>query len=246
MKIGSITTGIVSDGLVLNMDAANRASYPTQKTLATAESGSCYNTLDLTQSGSFISDPQFLTQPISASSWVFDGVDDYIDCGSFTPLDSGSGATISAWFKSSTYSSLGRLVNVEKHIEIFQGSSGASNTQGRFTYVLMGAHGNSFKTLGGTEATGVGNLVDGDWHHLCFVFSGANLTATIYEDGVAVLTGDTNRGNLNSATDKLYIGADPAGANPITGNIANTQLYNRALSANEVLHNYNALKGRFS
>ena len=29
------------------------------------------------------------------------------------------------------------------------------------------------------------------------------------------------------------------------GIIANSQIYNRALSANEVLHNYNALKGRF-
>ena len=27
MKFGSITTGIVSDGLIFNMDAANRASY---------------------------------------------------------------------------------------------------------------------------------------------------------------------------------------------------------------------------
>ena len=245
-RVGSITTDIIADGLVLNMDAANRASYPVQRTLAISESGSCYNTLDLTQSGSFISDPEFVTQPVSASSWVFDGIDDYIDCGLFTPLDSGSAVTISAWFKSSTYSNLGRLVNVEKHIEIFQGSSGASNTKGRFTYVLMGAHGNSFKTLGGTEATGVGDSVDGNWHHLCFVFSGATLTATAYEDGVAVVTGATTKGNLNSATDKLYIGADPAGANPIAGNIANVHIYPRALSANEVLHNYNALKGRFS
>ena len=29
------------------------------------------------------------------------------------------------------------------------------------------------------------------------------------------------------------------------GKISNTQVYNRALSATEVLHNYNALKGRF-
>mgnify|MGYP003660837533 FL=1 len=246
IRRGSISTPIIADGLVLNMDAANRASYPAQRTFTTAESGSCYNTLDLTQSGSFISDPEFVTQPVSASSWVFDGVDDYIDCGSFTPLDSGSAVTISAWFKSSTYSNFGRLVNVEKHIEIFQGSSGASNTKGRFTYVLMGAHGNSFKTLGGTEATGVGDSVDGNWHHLCFVFSGATLTATAYEDGVAVVTGATTKGNLNSATDKLYIGADPAGANPIAGNIANVHIYPRALSANEVLHNYNALKGRFA
>ena len=33
---------------------------------------------------------------------------------------------------------------------------------------------------------------------------------------------------------------------PYNGNIANVHIYPRALSANEVLHNYNALKGRFS
>ena len=66
------------------------------------------------------------------------------------------------------------------------------------------------------------------------------------ENAIAVVTGATTKGNLNSATDKLYIGADPAGANPIAGNIANVHIYPRALSANEVLHNYNALKGRFS
>jgi hypothetical protein len=247
MKFGSITTDIIADGLVFNIDAANRASYPAQRTFAIAESGSCYNTIDLSQSGSFISDPQFVTQPISASSWVFDGVDDYIDCGLFTPIDSGSAVTISAWFKSpsGSYSNYGRLVNVEKHVEIYQSAVGAPNTKGRFYYKLMGQYGNSFSTLGGTLASGVGDLCDGNWHHLCFVFKGATLNATAYEDGVAVVTGATSKGNLNSATDKLYIGADPAGANPITGNIANVHIYPRALSANEVLHNYNALKSRF-
>ena len=245
IRRGSISTPIIADGLVLNMDAANRASYPVQRTLAIAESGSCYNTLDLSQSGSFISDPQFVTQPVSASSWVFDGIDDYINCGLFTPLDSGSAVTISAWFKSSTYSNFGRLVNVEKHVEIFQGSTGASNTKGRFTYVLMGAYGNSFKTLGGTSASGVGDSCDGNWHHLCFVWESAINTATAYEDGVAVVTGATTKAALYDTTQIMYIGADPAGANPITGNIANIHIYPRALSANEVLHNYNALKGRF-
>ena len=31
----------------------------------------------------------------------------------------------------------------------------------------------------------------------------------------------------------------------MNGEISNVMGYNRALSANEVLHNYNALKGRF-
>jgi hypothetical protein len=67
----------------------------------------------------------------------------------------------------------------------------------------------------------------------------------VYEDGVAVITDTSTTGTLNSASDIFYIGADPSGANPITGNIANVHIYNRALSLNEILHNYNALKSRF-
>ncbi len=247
IRRGSISTPIIADGLVFNVDAANRASYPAQRTFAIAESGSCYNTLDLSQSGSFISDPTFITQPISASCWGFDGIDDYIDCGLFTPLDSGSAVTISAWFKSpsGSYSNYGRLVNVDKHVEIYQSLVGASNTKGRFYYKLMGQYGNPFATLGGTSASGVGDLCDGNWHHLCLVVKGATLTATVYEDGVAVATTTTTKAALNSTTNKLYMGANPAGANPITGDIANVHIYTQALSANEVLHNYNSLKSRF-
>ena len=235
---GQINNNIQTIGLVAYWDAAyNKSFTPGTTTSYNLASGS------LTPTGSLLNDVGF--QGPLTSSWVFDGTDDYIDCSSFPLLDSGSAVTISAWFKSSTYSNFGRLVNVEKHIEIFQGSSGASNTKGRFTYVLMGAYGNSFKTLGSTEASGVGDLVDGNWHHLCFVFEGATLTATVYEDSVAVVTGDTTKENLNSATDKLYIGADPSGANPITGNIANVQIYNQSFSAGDVLQNYNAQKNRF-
>ena len=34
-RVGSITTGIITDGLVFNMDAANRASYPRTGTIVT-------------------------------------------------------------------------------------------------------------------------------------------------------------------------------------------------------------------
>ena len=39
-RVGSITTGIIADGLIFNMDAANRASYVPDATLS-------YNTTDL-------------------------------------------------------------------------------------------------------------------------------------------------------------------------------------------------------
>jgi hypothetical protein len=238
MKFGSITTGIIANGLIFNMDAANRASYVPNATTS-------YNTIDLSQSGSFINDPTYISPPTSASCWNFDGIDDYVDCGTFAALDSATALTLSVWFKSSVYTTSGRLVNLEKHVEIYQSNASYGNTQGRFYYKLMGDYGNGFKTLGGTSASGVGNLCDGNWHHLCFVWDNSTTTSVVYEDGVAVITDTSTTGTLNSASDTFYIGADPSGANPITGNIANVHIYNRALSSNEVLHNYNALKNRF-
>ena len=41
------------------------------------------------------------------------------------------------------------------------------------------------------------------------------------------------------------IGAESDFTGDYEGKIANVTGYNRALSSNEVLHNYNALKGRF-
>ena len=242
IRRGSISTPIIADGLVFNIDAANRACYPSQRTFTTSESGSCYNTLDLSLSGSFFGDPTFITQPTSASCWGFDGVDDRIIFDSFTPLNSSTSLTIQLWFKANTYSNSGALFWFDDHIEIYQGSSAYTNTQGRTYYKLSGQYGNPFATLGGTEASGVGNLCDGNWHNICMTWDGA--TATIYEDNITVITA-AEPGTLNDATDNIYIGTKASAGTPFQGEVANIQLYNRALSSTEVLHNYNALKGRF-
>ncbi len=71
MNFGSITTPIVTDGLVFNMDAANRAStIPSTSTLKT------FNTIDLTQSGSIITDSTW--EDGSPPTFNFDGTDGYI------------------------------------------------------------------------------------------------------------------------------------------------------------------------
>ena len=72
MRMGSITTDIVSDGLIFNMDAANRACYP--------KSGpTTHNTINAVNSGSFQDDTIFSTD--QGGAFNFDGVDDYVDAG---------------------------------------------------------------------------------------------------------------------------------------------------------------------
>jgi len=55
---------------------------------------------------------------------------------------------------------------------------------------------------------------------------------------------DSSAGSATTNSRPFFIGAEHTGQH-FRGNIGPVHVYNRALSANEVLHNYNALKGRF-
>jgi len=171
----------------------------------------------------------------STKSLDFDGTDDYVDCGSYSLLNSGTSVTASVWFKSSVYTDYGRLLMAGKHVEIYQSAAAYTVTQGRFYYRLRGASGIPFATFGGASSTGVGDLCDGDWHHLCIVWDNSTTTAIIYEDGVPVITDTSVTGTLNSATWPLYIGAETsAPANPIQGKVDEVALWDTALSPTDV------------
>ena len=163
----------------------------------------------------------------------------YINVDSFSALNSATTVTVSAWFKSSTYSTLGRVLS-NQAIEIYQADSSYSNTQGRFYYRLRGNFGNQFALLGGTSASGVGNLVDGNWHHLCITFDNSTTTATVYEDSVPVLTDTSVSGTLNSVASNLYIGSSGTSTNFIDGDIDEVAIWNKALELADIQRIYNA------
>jgi hypothetical protein len=71
-------------------------------------------------------------------------------------------------------------------------------------------------------------------------------SATAYlcqTSGITTATNTTN--HASSVLNAINIAFDSAGSRFFNGNIAISQLYNRALSANEITQNFNALKGRF-
>jgi hypothetical protein len=242
IRKGSISTPIIADGLVFNIDAANRASYPAQRTFAIAESGSCYNTLDLTQSGSLTSDPQFITQPVSASCWIFDGVDDVILSNAQLTDD----MSICGWQKS-TYQGASDSFYYPNSTFSFGISFGSSYYLGRL-WAPYGSQTSLRVITGGPSnwgSEGTTELNDGDWHYVAYTFKKSSYTSKAYVDGnfesersiptyLAYSNRPINLGNFGSGTNQYW-----------KGDISNVHAYNRALSANEVLHNYNALKGRF-
>ena len=94
------------------------------------------------------------------------------------------------------------------------------------------------------------DLIHNVWNNLCFTYdynSGDGARMKVYVNGVQHST-NNNGGNtikttsnqpldlMTSDTDNAYMG----------GKVGPSMIYNRELSATEVLQNYNALKGRFA
>jgi hypothetical protein len=88
---------------------------------------------------------------------------------------------------------------------------------------------------------GTNDLVTGVWYHFVGTYDGAN--AILYRNGV-VYAGPTALTSHTSEAASFEIGRY-SGAGNTNGNIALARFYTRALSATEVMQNYQATKTRF-
>ena len=84
------------------------------------------------------------------------------------------------------------------------------------------------------------NMTSGVWQNICVVKNGTTLT--YYQNGISVASTTSSTTKASAA---FYIGGDPVAGEYSTSTISNVQVYNRALSATEILQNYNAQKSRF-
>jgi len=88
-----------------------------------------------------------------------------------------------------------------------------------------------------------GNVTTDTYHHLVATKSGS--LVTIYLDGNTVIS--QNFGSAISQTNNtLYIGSYNGGSNYFNGYIPVSKVYSKALTANEILGNFNHYKTRFN
>ena len=209
---------------MFNIDAANRAS-----TIPSTTVQNVYNTVNISQTGSIVNEYDMWDNSTITPSFAFDGNGDYINWGTDIDFSSFSGISINIWVNYSSTNSY----------SIF--SKGASNNIG--IWISGGNTLNFYMSTGGWSGHTISTLSASTWINVCCTFDGS--TQKIYKNGIL---GDTNSksGGVPGSGVDFYIGylaGVPSYA--LNGNIGPYHIYNRALSANEVLHNYNALKGRF-
>ncbi len=225
---------IVTDGLVFYHDAANRRSYSGSGTTVFDNTG--------TKTGILTNGVGFTT--VNQGYFSFDGTNDFIDLT--TNLNVGSNFSVFAWIYPGNINQRNAIVGNSYPYTSADGwfLSTATNYLGTLNtfFISVGADVafrtaanesltlNTWNYIGGTVTNGGGSIV---------LYRNANQITT-YQAGTQTVntitynTQDMAIGRRVSTNTEYFI-----------GNIALVKIYNRTLTAQEVLQNYNATKGRY-
>ena len=213
---------IVTDGLVLALDAGNTKSYPGSGTSWSDISGNGNN-------GTFTSMDGNNYSSANGGSLVFDGSNDYVTTGDM--FDPNSNFTFSSWVNLDAFGPHRTIISKQN-----QGGSIQIRIHGTDNdveiidnnVVNVGAFSNFTLSLS-------------TWYNI--VVTRSSNTYSLYVDGVYKsdftsanvydYAAQTIGKNFNIATEYW------------DGKISIIHCYDRALTASEVQQNYNALKGRF-
>ena len=224
---------IITENLVLCLDAGNSKSYPGSGTAWTDLSGNG-NTGTLQGAG---------YNSANGGSISFDGTDDSVN---ISPTNFNlSEFSINIWFKSSSVSSdYLRLIHKADTTGSTKGFLIAnSQTDGKLVFVYQPNY-----TTGEVLKRSTSLISNNIWYNVNMIYNSSS-EIKIYFNGVENV-GETSTSPdvewVSNTGNFLSIG-NRAGGNesPYNGNIAQASVYNRALTATEVSQNFNALRSRY-
>ena len=245
---------IVTDGLVFYVDAGNEDSY--------AGSGTTWSDLMGGNDGTLTNGPTY--DSANGGSIVFDGANDYVlfpynTNFNFQPTEA---FTVSIWVKDFTLGSSDEAICNMNQSAPYQGWEVIFyNNTITFSFIKSWS-GNAIRV--GISPT----LTTSNWHNIVAVYDGScptnstdasnsvkfyinsalDSTSQGTRDGATSFSSSSEVIAYNTNNNRLDIGERGTGASYAVnyqGKGAAYSLHNRALSASEILQNYNALKNRF-
>jgi len=226
-------TSVVRDGLVLHLDAANVKSYPGTGTVWSDLSGNANN-------GTLINGVGY--NSANGGSMVFDGVNDEVQIVASASLNIISEITLCGWIRFLSNPSTSGNPNIidkwnwpENQRSWFLGTEGGQ-LSARLS--IDGTYNNSAGIFAGAPALNV-------WMYLCMTFK--NRILNYYQNGILTQTASSiSDPTFNNPNTSVLIGrAVGTGARWLNGNIPQVQIYNRALTAQEISQNFESTRGRY-
>jgi hypothetical protein len=222
---------IVTNGLVMAVDADNLVSYESGSLIVYSMTGS--------YSGSLINGTGFTNS--NGGAWNFDGVDDYIQMNNNASINSiytNNQLTISSWFKYNDSGSFRNVMGILKNGDpTFLAFGWRIGDAGSFFFDSNINNTRITQQLIADISSYAGNYINATTTY-------TNGSLLSYINGVLVNSSNITGPIVDFTSNDFLIGAS-AGYSVFKGNIAPTFLYNRALSASEVQQNYQATKDKF-
>jgi len=220
---------IVTDGLVLALDAADRNSYPGSGTTWTDLSGNGNN-------GTLVNGP--LLNSLGGGSIGFDGTD-YANFSTILNYTTES-FSFSYWvyFNSLTTNQAG-----QGPIVLWKGNY---QTNGYYDQIATNGAINFITNQSSAfqiTSTNSGTIVPVTWYNICYVRNGSSIRIYVNGTDLTSIAG-THINPLSAVSNNFRLATYSLSiySNLRIGNFTN---YNKALSALEIQQNYNAQKSRF-
>jgi hypothetical protein len=219
---------IVTNGLVLALDAGNTKSY--------AGSGTAWNDMSgAGNNGTLTNSPTYSSA--NGGFITFNGTTSTTQIPSFNI--SGSAISIFSWFKLTSLQTLER--SIVRKDGIWQ--LGFADPSINSVRCLLATSG----TTGFTTANDFTYAFStGTWYNFGFVYD--NGVTKFYVNGVNIRTITTITGNITSGSSAVSIGGNATGNATLTyldGSVSSTNIYNIGLLPDNVLQNFNATRGRY-
>ena len=227
----SYNPSIVTDGLVLCLDAGNRKSYPGSGTTWTDLSGRGNN-------GTLVNGVGYNSG--NGGSLVFDGVNDNINVGNTTRIisPSQSSITVNCWVRTN-------VVNEYKKIFVNMASGGGPSTISAIYFSIGPSPFNTYfgvtTNVGQLDASYSQNISTLNFTNLCGTYDGSNIRLYLNGNLVAI---QSHSGVMGTGGITRISGYDNNNET-WNGEISQVSVYNRALTASEIQQNFNATRTRF-
>lgn len=225
--------GIVRDGLVLHLDAANKKSYPGSGTTWFDLNGNIRD-VTLNNSPSFNSTDQ--------KYFAFDGVNDFGTSPFYSAISTTSTPhTMMAWINYVTNNAIYGIVNIGQWADT-EYATGIVLINNVFHWSYNGA-GPQF--MAGNTVSSDYTLASNTWYHLAFSRTASSVS--FFVNGQPIVTKSSSM-NASIFSSPIMIGVgsqNGARSGYFNGKIAQASVFNRALSSSEVRQNFNALRSRF-
>ena len=214
---------IITNGLILFLDTANQKSYPGSGTNWTDLSGNGLNATISNNPTYSTSNNGILTFSAANAGATSTGTSSLYNFGT-------GDFSVECWIKTNGSGGFGPVFSLDNNLDgtgiIFYATTSTNNFR---TWIASSAN-NSTKII-----------ADNVWHQL--VACRASGTVSKYIDGV--LDGTYSAVGSVLTNQNAKIGWNYGGGYAYTGSMSKVAVYNRALSATEVLNNFVALRGRF-